>query len=334
MAKKKAPQWRRRNFRLAPEERPLVGIDGDLQRRLLEICGATLLRAIVSCLPGKSDLPGTPEEFHQFEDALLAATRTGVVAKVLEEVINAAHRDGGFVLWCMAAAARRQDLSARGNKTVTVRFAAGGETEVETPYMVPPKPAGKPGPKRRQGCRGKGGAGMYPVLAALGVIGRTSPCAASMTAKSAAELGSFEEAAGALKGQGYELHPDTVRTIMGYVADAGLSDRECGPEIDESVFAGKRVVIAPDGGRVRCRLEKAGRRRKSGYHGYETPWREPKVFAAYVLDDNGKKVRRSRPVYEGTFAPWKDAIEIAATTLKRYGIQKAKRVGVRSAYDG
>ncbi len=152
------------------------------------------------------------------------------------------------------------------------------------------------------------------MLAALGLIARTSPYVASTTARAATRLTSFEEGASALAEQGIKLQPDTVRTITGHVGYAGLADREQATPIDKT-FAKKRVVISLDGGCTRLRVNKPGRRRKSGFHGFDAPWREPKIFTAYVIDDKGNQDRKVLPVYEGTFAPWKDAVEIFANTL-------------------
>jgi len=308
----------------------MVRVPDRLREHVLRVCGDALTEAVLAAFPG-GNLPGTPAEFHALEDSLLSMARAHLVAPVLVEVAHEVHRHEEFVEWCMAAAARREDLRSHGDTEVHVRLVGGAETRVLTPYMAPPTPQGKPGPRKKRGRRGKGGGGLYPVLAALGLLARTSPSVASATARAAARAGSFEEAGEALAEQGLELHADTVRTLTGHVADAGLADREFALPIDRSL-AGQRVVIAPDGGRTRCRYEKGGRRRDSGYHGYETPWREPKVFAAYVINEAGRHDRSQLPVYEGTFAPWRGAVEILAKTLRRHGIEEAELVVI--AADG
>lgn len=268
---------------------------------------------------------------HDFESALLQLGQRELVAEVLAEVVEEVHRHQGLVEWCMASAARRENLRSHGDKAVAVRLAGGGTPRVRTPYMAPATPASKPGPRRKRGARGKGGGGIYPVLAVLGFMARVSPFVASAAARAAARQGSFEEASQVLAEQGLDLQAETVRTLSQHVADAGLTDRERGEAIDRSL-AGKRVAICPDGGRTRCRSEKGGRRRKSRFHGFETPWREPKVFATYVMDEFGKQDRSETVIYEGTFAPWKEAVEILAKTLRRHGIEEAEQIVI--AADG
>lgn len=293
------------------------------------ITGPSLAASVLGSLPNGA-LPGTPEEFHQLERALMSLARERV-GQLLLAVVAEVHRHEDFVVWSMAEARRRAPLRSRGDEEAEILVAGGGEARIFTPYMEPVRDKSKPGPKAAPGKRGKGGGGLFPVLATLGFLGRVSPFVASEISHCAALLASHEEAAEILKGQGINLHPDSVRRIVAGVADAGLADRESGRPIDQTL-AGQRVVIGADGGRLRCREEKDGRRRASGYHGYETPWREPKLFTAYAVDEKGEALPNVLPVYEGTLAPWKYAIEILATTLRRHGIQDATTIAI--AADG
>ena len=53
-------------------------------------------------------------------------------------------------------------------------------------------------------------------------------------------------------------------------------------------LAGQTLVIGIDGGRLRERRRKRGRK-KAGQkrQGYHTDWKEPKLFTLYVLDNEG-----------------------------------------------
>ena len=49
--------------------------------------------------------------------------------------------------------------------------------------------------------------------------------------------------------------------------------------LNECRFRGARVVVGMDGGRLRTRKQKRGRRRKTtGHHGFYSRWREHKMF--------------------------------------------------------
>lgn len=317
--------WRkrpRRRIRSAPTERPLIEVSDEFRNRIKALVGTRMSQAALSAFKG-GRLPGTPEEFHAFEAALLSVAREEFVGKLLFEVVREVHADEGFVVWSMGAARRRTALRVTKDRPVSLRM-TGICARIETPYMAPVRPTSKRGTRRGSGRRGKGGGGLYPVLAALGVVKRVSPYVASGVALSATRLGSYEEASDALKRRGIDLDPDTIRGITNGVADAGLADRERDEVDEDGDLAVDRAVICIDGGRLRCRKSKPGTRLPSGFHGYETPWQEPKVLAAYAVDAKGEKLNDVRPVYEGTLAPWKDAIAQFAATLRRHGVQNAK----------
>jgi hypothetical protein len=64
---------------------------------------------------------------------------------------------------------------------------------------------------------------------------------------------------------------------------------------EDSVAAGRRVVISSDGGRIRLRETKRGPKTKQGRRRYTGAWREPKVLLVYVVDAQGKR--------DATFVP-------------------------------
>ncbi len=327
--------WRkkpRRRIRSAPLQRPTIELSPEFRSRVEELAGPRLAKPLLRAF-NAGTLPGTPEEFHALEAALVQVAREELVGKLLLAVVEQVHTHEEFVVWSMGAARRRTAaLRVTSDRSVSLRV-TGGEARVESPYMAPSRPKGKKGPRRRTGRRGKGGGGLYPVLAALGFVKKVSPFVASEVALNATRLSSYEEAADALKRQGIDLDPDTVRGIANAVADTGLADREREDDLEESRdLAEERVVICADGGRLRCRKNKPGTRLPSGLHGYDTPWQEPKVLAAYSVDANGEKIRDVRPVYEGTLAPWKDAIPLFAATLRRHGVEDAKLIAI--AADG
>ena len=319
--------WRsrpRRKVRSAPIQRPVISVTDAFGQRIEALVGPRLASHVLKQF-GKRTLPGTPAEFHALEAALLKVAQEELVASVLFEVVHEVHAQEEFVVWSMAQARRKTaDLRATTDRPITIRV-TGGELRLESPYMAPSRPSSKKGPKRLAGRRGKGGGGLFPVLAALGFVKRVSPFVASEVAQSAALLCSFEEASYSLASRGIEIDPDTARNVANEVGDAGLVDRENDEPVDDDLGA-ERVVICMDGGRLRCRETKPGVRLPSGFHGYHTPWLEPKMVAAYAVGDTGEKIPGSRPVYETTLAPWKDAIPVFARTLRRHGIQRAKSV--------
>jgi hypothetical protein len=58
-------------------------------------------------------------------------------------------------------------------------------------------------------------------------------------------------------------------------------------------LAGKRVVISLDGGRLRIRSTKRGKKTKKGRSRYHTYWWEPKLLVIYVVNGKGRISRDS-----------------------------------------
>ena len=95
------------------------------------------------------------------------------------------------------------------------------------------------------------------------------------------------------------------------------------------LLAGKRVVVATDGGRVRERCPKRrGRPRKNGHRAYDAPWREPKLFTIYVLNAEGKLEQSFAPVIDGTLSDADGCFEMLVGYLRALGAHEASEVAV------
>jgi len=97
-----------------------------------------------------------------------------------------------------------------------------------------------------------------------------------------------------------------LRRLFQALADEGLAQRTQALDQGElpagsqgESLAGKRAVITFDGGRVRTRKQRRGHRRESGYHGFDSPWQEPRLLVIYTLDEKGRKQRQELPLYDG-----------------------------------
>jgi len=296
-----------------------------LSEAALPICQAILTTF------GEAVKERSPEGFLQVEERvfkLFAALGSCVVAALLAWL----HSDREWVASCVAAARRRADVDLRnhGWRPTSVQLLGGIKLKLKTPYLSPER-RGKPGRPRGVGSRGEGGNGVYPVLESLGVRHLASPATASQVAKQMVRAGSGAEAQEALAERGLDLDLKTVFRLTLQVGEDALAQRAARIEAanlgirfsDE--FAGKRVVISTDGGRLRLREGgKRGRRRKSGRRGYRTPWREPKLITAYVIDESGRKVRSERPLYDGSLGDADVAFELLTAELLLRGAADAE----------
>ena len=175
-----------------------------------------------------------------------------------------------------------------GFREVRVRFLGGYEVKLLTRYYA------------RSQARAEKGKGAFFGLMLLGIYDRCSPALASEVAKLAAAMNSLEDARTQLAEMGIQLSVKQIATIAYQFSQrARLRQKTSGMGISVSL-AGKRVVISTDGGRVRIRTNKRGKRTKKGRRRYRTDWREPKLLAIYVVDEQGRIEREFTPVLDGT----------------------------------
>ena len=185
----------------------------------------------------------------------------------------------------------------------------------------------------RQGTRLEG-SGLYPELAAYRISEGSSPNVQAEVGRLVGQL-PIEQARAELARRGLELDEKAVRRIAGELGEQMLATRtrdllrfRAGelPAGDE--FAGKRVAVGIDGGRVRVRtvIEKIRVSGKKKRRKFRIEWREPKVVILFQTDEKGRMVKGSRPVIDGTLQGPDALIELVAFHLHRLGAAKAKLV--------
>jgi hypothetical protein len=142
----------------------------------------------------------------------------------------------------------------------------------------------------------------------------------------AAMLGSLEEAQDVLAHRGVALDTKTIRTIAyRYAARARLVQQVEHTAFEDTV-AGRRVVISSDGGRLRLRETKRGRKTKKGRGHYTGAWREPKVLLVDVVDAEGKRDATFVPVMDATLKGPDAVCALLRTYLQRLEITQADHV--------
>jgi hypothetical protein len=190
-------------------------------------------------------------------------------------------------------------------------------------------------PRGRNGKgRGVEGSGLYPELAAYRISEGSSPNVQAEVGRLVGQL-PIEQARAELARRGLELDEKAVRRIASELGEQMLATRtrdllrfRAGtlPAGDE--FAGKRVAVGIDGGRVRVRtvIEKIRVNGQQKRRKFRIEWREPKVVILFETDEKGRMVKGSRPVIDGTLQGPDALIELVAFHLHRLGAAQAKMV--------
>ena len=188
-------------------------------------------------------------------------------------------------------------------------------------------------PRVRTGKRrGREGSGLYPELAAYRISEGSSPNVQAEVGRLVAQL-PIEQARAELTGRGLELDEKAVGRIAHELGAQMLATRtrdlmlfRRGELPPGSEFAGKRIAVGMDGGRVRVRtavetIRVGGKPKRKKFR---VEWREPKVVILFETDEKGRMVRGSRPVIDGTLQGPDALIELVAFHLHRLGAAKAK----------
>ena len=227
--------------------------------------------------------------------------------RITENVLLEVIRDSDLIEQCIDKYRERGFTVHERNKQTTVQLYGGRTVQIRTAYMLPQKPK-KKGRKRGVGKRGKQGKGVYPVLKMLGIAHQASPALQNEVTLSALN-NPFSEATENLNRHGTDTCESRVRTISESVGQAALRNRDA--EIEQfqngtlpqgDTFANQRAIIAIDGGRIRTRRPKKGRKKKGQKRrAFHTEWKEPKLLTIYAIDEKGKKLNKEKlPFCDGT----------------------------------
>jgi hypothetical protein len=179
--------------------------------------------------------------------------------------------------------------------------------------------------------------GLYPELGALGLGKGCSPALQYKVARLVALSPSIEAAHKELRREGIRLDKKAVRRITEQLGQQLLELRRrelfawregCLPAGNE--FAGRRVAVQIDGGRLRLRENKTpqkGKRKKGRRPKFDTPWREPKALIIFEFNEQGKMIKKERqPLIDGTLLGPDHLAELVAFHLHRLGVARAETV--------
>jgi len=180
-----------------------------------------------------------------------------LLASLLEKMLNEWLADKN-ILKRLKKFGGRLAMRFKEYRWVTIRLGNGQRVKVYAPYFIktPPKDT------RRRKKRGPNGSGASLGLDVLGFIGRCSPQFTSEVVKMAVLAPSFEVAKEMLEGRGIAIDVKTIRRLCRDLGKIGLEFRGEISLTGAEKLAGYTMVIGIDGGRLRERRNKRGRRKK------------------------------------------------------------------------
>lgn len=222
------------------------------------------------------------------------------------------------------------------NRDVSLTFLGGHTHTIRIPFMAHHRTG--PGRRRASGKRGAGkGLAGYPLLQALGFVGKYSPAAALARGMAAVSSTSFLAARQQLAPVGLDSGQRSLLGSTDELGDLCLSQldewleepsKRTAPWGDGFDITGKTLVVTLDGGRARLRIPKRGRRRKNGHHGFEPVWVEPRLFTLYVTDEEGKQDKAFGKLIDGGVEDADTLVHKLTNYLRALDVQHAERVVV------
>jgi hypothetical protein len=139
-------------------------------------------------------------------------------------------------------------------------------------------------------------------------------------------LCSLKEAVFILEQRGRTIDIKTLRTITYHFANKARDAQKSELVLTSQNVAGKRCAVSLDGGRIRVRKAKKGKKTKKNRRRFNADWREPKLLHIWLLDDDGTICNSFAPWIDGTMKGPDAVFMLLAYYLTAIGITMAKQV--------
>ena len=277
----------------------------------------------VDCQRLQRDIEGAIARFHQHADInrLLVQLRTLLlvfIEKLVVTHIQQRLNQRDFIAH-LKAVAGKSALRFKGYKTTSIRLLTGRNLSIRSPYFAPAHARKGRKPKKRQGKTG-----CHVGLSYLGFFDRCSMLLASIVVQSALLCPSFVLSRKTLASSGIDLDVKTIRRLSVNMGQQAIEQRCRIAVSDHDQVKGRTLLVCIDGGRLRERTNKKGRRPKSlKRQGYHTHWREPSQLVIQWLDENGTKCRHTKPIYDATMADTDGAFQLLEGYLRQLDVAQA-----------
>ncbi len=146
----------------------------------------------------------------------------------------------------------------------------------------------------------------------------------SHSVQMAALCPSFDTATKVLQGLGVDMNHRLLQKLCYHVSDQIMIDRQDNVVDQGWQKSGLRLLVCIDGGRLRARQQRRGRKKKGAKrHGYSTDWIAPWLITIHCIDEKGKILRDVAPIYDGTVKNIDGAFELLTAYLKKINLPQA-----------
>jgi hypothetical protein len=257
---------------------------------------------------------------------LLSDLRTILIGFAEDLVISAVQKlllDRHF-LKTLKMLAARSALRFNGFKPTSIRLLSGQSISIDSPYFakVPPKAR-----RGRKSKKRKAKSGDHLGLSYLGFIDRCSGVLTSSAVQAALLCPSFEIAARTLDSFGIKMDIKTIQRLCLTMGNQAIKQRHGIALSDTDSAENRTLLVCIDGGRLRERRAKRGRRPTGGKRqGYHTDWREPTQIVIQWLDANGEKCKQCIPLYDATMVDIDGVFLLLEDYLRQIDVSKADMV--------
>jgi len=259
-------------------------------------------------------------DWSQFEISL-RNTLYDFVDQVMLPVLQAVLEDREEFLPALKQLAACKGMRFCGFRRTSVRIFTGRTLTISSPWFTK-------APSKRKRKKAPNGSGCHLGLEALGFIERVSVNLASNVLQLAILCPSFDVAGKVLREQGISLDVKTIQRLCKKFGQGAMQNRgEISFNANELDLKGITVLICMDGGRLRQRKRKKGRRPAARKRqGYTTDWVEPKLLTIQFLDAGGKLIREMPPIYDATLGNIENFFDLLELYLQQLDLTTSDRV--------
>ena len=229
----------------------------------------------------------------------------------------------GFLAGLKALAAKSA-LCFKGYKATSIRLLTGQSLSIRSPYFAQSAPRARGGRKNK---KRNAKTGCHLELSYMGFFDRCSQLVASSATQAALLCPSFDIARRTLQSWGIALNIKTIQRLCQHLGNRAIEHRQRVAISDDDTVENRILLVSIDGGRLRERRKKRGRRPdKLQRQGYHTDWREPTRLVIQWLNSKGVKCNQCPPITDATMGNTDQAFELLESYLRQLDISQADLV--------